>query len=758
MAKFLLIVESPTKARTLKKYLGSKFQIKASVGHIKNLPKNKLGVDIDKDFEPEFITIRGKGTLLKELRDAAKKADKIYLAPDPDREGEAIAWHIFNELKGVNKESVYRVMINEFTPNSVAEAIKNPVRIDKDKVEAQQARRVLDRLVGYKISPLLWNKLIRGLSAGRVQSVALRLICEREKEITAFVSEEYWTIAAQLKGESPPEFEARLNKIDDTKAEVKNGEEADKIVRDLKEKEFIVEDVEKKKRKKRPVPPFITSTLQQEASRRLDFSVRKTMMIAQQLYEGIDLGDRGTVGLITYMRTDSNRIANEARAGAKSLIEKRYGKEYLPEKPPVYKSRKGAQEAHEAIRPSLPLSSPEEVKSYLSKDQFSLYTLIWKRFLASQMGPAVLDQTRVSIKAGQYLLLASGSVVLFKGYTVVYEEGKDDSHKKNGGNEEDTILPALKTGEKLELIELIPAQHFTQPPPRFTEAALVKELEEKGIGRPSTYAMILNSIRERGYVREEKKRFVPTELGMTVLDLLVENFPKEMDVTFTALMEDQLDKVERGVKGWVETLREFYIPFAESLNKAEKNMKNLKKEVEKTDIACEECRAKGIESKMVIKWGRFGKFYACERFPECRHTRQIKEEDGAAEEPEEASDELCEKCNAPMVIKKGRFGKYLSCKECKHTKSIIVSSGVSCPEEGCDGELVEKRTKRGKPFYGCSKYPKCTSALWQKPVPTSCPDCGHPYLIEKWNRKEQKNFLACPQKGCKYKKEGEEKE
>lgn len=750
MPKSLLIVESPTKAKTLKKYLGSQYTIKASVGHLKDLPKNKLGVNIENDFQPEYITIRGKGGVLKELREAARKADKIYLAPDPDREGEAIAWHISNELSQISKENIYRVLINEFTPKSISQALKNPDRIDEDKVNAQQARRILDRLVGYKISPLLWRKVNRGLSAGRVQSVALRLICEREKEIASFVSEEYWSIIAHLESGTPPPFQAKLQKIDGKKAEIKNGGDAEKIARDLKEKEFIVEEIERKKREKRPVPPFITSTLQQEASRKLGFSVKKTMVIAQQLYEGIDLKDRGTVGLITYMRTDSNRIAQEARKEARDLITKRYGGEYIPKKPPVYKSKKGSQEAHEAVRPSLPLHSPEEVKPFLSRDQYSLYTLIWNRFLASQMSPAVIDSTKVFIRADQYLFQASGSVIIFQGYTKIYEEGKDNG-KKTNANDKDAILPDLKKDESLRLMGMDTNQHFTQPPPRFTEAALVKELEDKGIGRPSTYATILNNIRERDYVKLEEKRFHPTELGQIVIELLVESFPRVMDVKFTAEMESQLDKVEEGNKGWVETLKEFYLPFSQNLDRAEKNMKNLKKEVELTDILCDMCG-----KRMVIKWGRYGKFYACEAFPECKNTRPIKEEGQQEKKTERESDEKCEKCGSAMLIKQGRYGDFLACSKypkCKYTKSMTI--GVSCPEEECNGNLVERRTKSGRPFYGCSKYPKCKFAIWEKPLPESCPHCDHPFLVLKWDSRKRKNFIACPQKECKYKEENE---
>jgi len=746
MSKSLLIVESPTKAKTLKKFLGNDYDIKASVGHLKDLPKNKLGVNLENNFEPEYITIRGKGRILKELRGAASKVETVYLAPDPDREGEAIAWHISKELKNIPPKNIYRILINEFTPQSISQAFKNPGRINEDKIYAQQARRILDRLVGYMISPLLWKKVKRGLSAGRVQSVALRLICEREKEITSFVSQEYWSITAELEGNSLPQFQAKLYKIDQDKIDIKNDKDADKIVEDLREKEFIVHDIEKKKKQKKPLPPFITSSLQQEASRKLGFSVKKTMIIAQQLYEGVDLADQGTVGLITYMRTDSNRIAVEAQNEARKFIIKEYGEEYLPKNPPIYKSKKGAQEAHEAIRPSLPLHPPERAKPFLSKDQYSLYTLIWNRFLSSQMCPAIIDSTRVYIMAGKYLLLASGSVVVFQGYTKVYEEGKNNN-KKTEDNEEDVLLPDLKKGERLRLIDIVPHQHFTQPPPRFTEATLVKELEDKGIGRPSTYATILNTIRNREYVDEENRKFHPTELGMIVMKLLVENFPRIMDVKFTAEMEDRLDKIEEGNKGWVETLRDFYSPFSKNLDRAEKNMINLKKEIEPTDIKCE------CGDEMVKRWGRYGYFLACQK---CGNTQSIKREDTSDKRIEEMRSEKCEKCGSSLVVKSGKYGDFLACSEypkCRYTKSITF--GVSCPEKGCSGNLVERKTKKGKIFYGCSNFPRCKFAIWEKPIPMSCPHCNHEYLVLRWDKKEKRNFLTCPNKECGYRDEGE---
>ncbi|MBI3599064.1 MAG: type I DNA topoisomerase [Nitrospinae bacterium] len=784
MSKSLVIVESPAKASTLKKFLGDTFQVKASVGHVKDLPKKKLGVAVEKNFEPEYITIRGKGKILQELRSAAKKADAIYLAPDPDREGEAIAWHIAQELNGSSK--IYRVLFHEITKSAVKKAIENPGKIDENKVYAQQARRILDRLVGYKISPLLWKKVRGGLSAGRVQSVALRLICEREKEIKSFVSEEYWSIIAAF--ENPPQppfekggiFEARLLRIGTKKAEIKNEAEAKSILSDLEGAVYKVSDIQKKEKKRYPVPPFITSTLQQEASRKLRFSAKKTMMLAQRLYEGLPIGDEGHAGLITYMRTDSVRLSSEAVGEARDFIQKRYGRDFLPETPNAYKSRKTAQDAHEAIRPTSVIREPSLVKKYLEKDEASLYELIWNRFVACQMNPAVFDATSADIEAerkgqgsglplqvvsrgvrGQednklapYLFRATGSVVRFPGFMKVYEETKESmvgqaSRLSSEESEtEEAVLPPLSIGEILELIQMTPNQHFTQPPPRYTEAALIKEMEDKGIGRPSTYASIMSTILQRDYVEAKERRLHPTPLGVLISDLLVENFPKILDVKFTANMEEELDQIEEGKKGWVDALNDFYKPFSSDLKTAESNMRDVKKEVEMTDEICNKCG-----KNMVIRWGRFGRFLACSNYPECKNTRPLESErqSNKAAEPV-ITDEKCDKCGAPMQVKQGRYGKFLACTkypECKSTKPI--SLGVPCPQEGCTGSLVERRTKKGKTFYSCSNYPTCKFATWNKPIAEKCSECGHPYLIEK-RTKSGEVEIRCGNKDCTFKR------
>lgn len=762
MSKSLVIVESPAKATTLKKFLGKGFDVKASVGHIRDLPKKKLAVDVDNNFEPEYVTIRGKGKIIAELRSAAKKAEKIYLAPDPDREGEAIAYHIESIIKDQTKGEIYRVLFNEITKTAVQSALEHPRKIDMNLFEAQQARRVLDRLVGYKISPLLWKKVQRGLSAGRVQSVALRLICEREREIQAFKPEEYWSVWSALEGKLPPAFEAKLNKIGEKKAEVKSGEQANAILSDLRDAAFTVTDVQKKERKKNPYPPFITSTLQQEASRKLRFSPKKTMTIAQMLYEGIKLGEEGSVGLITYMRTDSTRVSDEAIQGARGFVEKNFGKEFLPSEPNVYKTKKSAQDAHEAIRPTYMDKPPAEIKEYLTKDQLALYELIWNRFISSQMAQAKIDQTGVDIQAKTYIFRATGATVTFPGFMKIYVEEEEDSKEGNGqdastaaGAEKTVILPPLAVGEKLKIQKITPKQHFTQPPPRFSEAMLIRELEEKGIGRPSTYAATVGLIKDREYVFDNNRRLFPSELGFLVSDQLVENFPDILDAAFTANMENQLDLVEEGKAGWVETLKAFYVPFKKDLEKAETAMKDFKKEGIETDEVCDKCG-----QKMLIKRGRFGKFMACAGYPECKTTKKIQP-DGAAESsaapkaPDIPTDEICPACGAGMVIKSGRFGKFIACSkypDCKTTKPI--GTGIKCPEEGCGGEIVEKRSRAGRSFYGCNKYPACKFASWNKPVPEKCPQCQHPFLVER--HKEGEKYIACPQKECKFRKEVEE--
>jgi len=744
MGKSLLIVESPTKVDTLKKIVGKGFVIKASVGHLKDLPKKKLGVDIENDFKPDYITIRGKGKILAELKAAAKKADDIYLAPDPDREGEAIAYHIANEMKKLTKGKIYRVMFNELTKKAVTEAIKNPTELNTNKVNAQQARRILDRLVGYKISPILWKKVHRGLSAGRVQSVALKMVCDREKEIQDFKQEEYWTITADLKGSQEPEFQAKLFKLDQEKMEVTQEEQALEIVQAVEGGEWILEGITKKERKRNPVAPFITSTLQQEASRKLNFSPKKTMMLAQRLYEGLTVEGKGTVGLITYMRTDSTRLADEAIGNLRDFILDKFGKEYIPAKPNTYKVKKSAQEAHEAIRPTDFSIEPKPLKDKIEKDLYRLYELIWLRAVSSQMVPAILDTTQFDIRCGKYLFRANGSVIKFMGCLQVYVEATDED--SGASARADKILPDLPKGEKLHLQKILPEQHFTQPPPRFTEALLVKALEEKGVGRPSTYASIISVIKDRDYVRSEEKRLAPTELGTLVFELLMENFPGIMTEEFTAHMEDQLDLIEEGKIEWVETLKTFYVPFEKDLAEAEKKMRDIKSQVEETDEVCEKCG-----QPMIIKWGRFGKFMACSGYPECKNTKEVG---GKDEGPDAVKAEgNCDKCNSPLIIKVGRFGKFIACSaypDCKFTKPI--SLGVSCPETDCKGYVSTRRSKKGRTFYGCSEYPNCTFTSWDKPVAESCPECDNPYMVQKWKKNEGESIM-CPK--CSFKKSTE---
>lgn len=801
MSKSLVIVESPAKARTINKYLGSTFSVKASLGHIKDLPKKGLGVDLKNDFEPSYEVIPGKEKVIKELKSAAKGVESIFIATDPDREGEAIGWHVAEELSARNRK-VYRVLFNEITQKAVKEAFKSPGEIDSRLVEAQQARRILDRLVGYKISPLLWVKVRRGTSAGRVQSVALRLVVEREREIRAFVSKEYWTLTANLSAHQPPAFDARLQKFAGKNLDINTGEQAQDIVKRLEKARFIVDKVETKEKKRNPVPPFITSQLQQEASRKLRFSVKKTMLLAQRLYEGVELGREGSVGLITYMRTDSTRVSDDALKEVRQYIGSgsSFGEKYLPEKPIFYRSKKGAQDAHEAIRPTSVARSPEEVKPYLSPDEYKLYKLIWQRFVASQMKSALFDQTSVDILADNYLFRATGSVLKFDGFLAVYQEGKDEKDEED--EELEHKLPVLKPGEILQLNKLLPEQHFTQPPPRFTEATLVKALEEKGIGRPSTYATILTTIQDREYVVKQDGKFSPTELGSIINDLLVESFADIFDVQYTARMEEELDEIEEGKIAWTEALEEFYGKFEKDLKQAHRHMTDIKKMEEPTDEKCEKCG-----SPMVIKWGRHGKFLACSGYPECKNTREIARSNGTAPAAEgavevEQIEEVCENCGRPMTLKRGRYGQFLACTgypECKTTKKLAGSGasrvslpdiptdekcpqcgknlvikhgrygeftacsnypeckyvkkktlGIACPEPNCKGELVEKKSRKGKVFYGCDQYPKCKFTLWNKPINKTCPQCGAGFVLEKATKK-QGTIHYCSSESCDYK-------
>ncbi len=761
MAKNLVIVESPAKAKTLQKYLGRDYQVKASVGHILDLPKSKLGVEIENDFRPEYTVIHGKKKIIDELREAAKGKENIFLAPDPDREGEAIAWHIAEKIGGRGKgkkSNIHRVLFNEITKNAVQKAIKEPRELDRDLYEAQQTRRILDRLVGYQISPLLWKKVRRGLSAGRVQSVAVRLICERENEIRAFQPVEYWSITARLEGQNPPPFEARLlrigdQRLDPEKFRVENEAAAAELVSRLRSEPWTVTKIERKERRRNPAPPFITSRLQQEASRKLGFSPSRTMRAAQHLYEGIELGSEGAVGLITYMRTDSTRVSPEAIGAVRGLIGERYGKEYLPENPVTYSTKKGAQDAHEAIRPTSMEYPPERLSGSLGKDEMALYNLVWNRFVASQMMPAVFDHTAVDIEADGTTFRATGQVMKFDGFIRVYTEGRDDEKKGEDDeeNEAERRLPLLQEGEKLRLHELLPEQHFTQPPPRFTQAALIKELEEKGIGRPSTYASIVSTILNKEYVSEDKQRRLrPTELGFLVTELLVDAFPDVLNVEFTAGMESTLDEIEEGRQKWVEAMRRFYEPFSRDLASADERMRNVKAEGQPTEIACAQCG-----SKMVIKWGRSGEFLACPRYPECKNTSNfVRDEEGNLKvAEEEVTNEVCENCGRPMQVRFGRYGKFLGCSgypECKTVRSLTrpVPTGVACPE--CkQGEVMEKRSRRGKVFYSCNRFPNCRFATWDRPIPEACPQCSAPFLVEK-TTKRAGTVRRCLSEGCDY--------
>ncbi len=747
MAKPLIIVESPAKARTITKYLGKSYNVMASVGHVRDLPTSKLGVDIENDFTPQYITIKGKGKILSEIKKAAGSASKIFLGPDPDREGEAIAWHIAEEITGKD-DNVYRVLFHEITEKAIKEALHNPGRIDSNKVNAQQARRILDRIVGYRLSPLLWEKVRRGLSAGRVQSVAVRLICDLEKEISQFVSEEYWSVTATVEGKIPPPFKIKLIKFRGEDIKIPDQQEAERIKGVLSGSEYTVKSIEKKERKKNPQPPFTTSKLQQEAARKLRFTAKKTMMIAQKLYEGIEVGSEGPVGLITYMRTDSVRISADALSEVRKYINDNIGSEYLPSKGIEYKNKKGIQDAHESVRPTSVLRSPEAIKEYVDKDSYNLYRLIWNRFVACQMSPALLDTTTIDIKAGEYLLRATGAIIKFPGFMKLYEEGLDDASRGVEGDEED-VLPSVTEGERLNLRDMETKQHFTQPPARYTEATLIKDLEEQGIGRPSTYAAILSTIQDRKYVEKKENRFHPTELGILVNDMLVEHFPELIDVMFTAKMEDELDEIEEGRYEWRQAVGDFYRPFDQHLEKARKEMRNVKGEETPTDKKCEKCG-----NNMVIKWGKLGYFLACSGYPECKNTMNFKRsEDGTIEAmKEETTGENCPQCGSAMVIKSGRFGRFIACSkypECKTTKPI--TTGVACPQEGCSGELTEKRSKRGKVFYSCTKYPACKFAMWDKPVTKPCPQCGAPFMAEKFSRGNSK--IICIRKECGYKEE-----
>jgi DNA topoisomerase-1 len=796
MPKALVIVESPVKAKTINKYLGKQYIVKASLGHIKDLPKKDLAVDVEHGFEPRYEIIEGKRKLLGELRQAAKGVESIYLAADPDREGEAICFHLQEELQGKKGGGprIYRVMFNEITKNAIQKAFQNPGMVDEKLVDAQQARRVLDRLVGYKISPLLWDKVRRGLSAGRVQTVALRVIVERESEIAAFLKNEYWTIDADLGARKPPLLNAHLIKKDDQTPELGSQEVTDRVVAQLDGADYIVKSVGTREKRRNPVAPFITSTLQQESSRKLRFSVKRTMILAQRLYEGIELGKEGAVGLITYMRTDSTRISEDALQEARAYIAVKFGAEFLPESANIYKSKKEAQDAHEAIRPTSMEYSPDDVAKYLAEDELKLYRLIWNRFVACQMAPAVFDQTTIDISArgkdaSDYLFRATGSVLKFGGFLRVYEEGKDQVDEED--EETKHRLPAVAEGEHLKFRHLLPEQHFTEPPPRYNEATLVKKLEADGVGRPSTYASILSTIQEREYVKKEGGRFYPTELGRVVTGLLLENFDDIFDIQYTARMEEELDEIEAGKIPWREAIGEFYERFDKDLKHAEEHMTDIKRMERPTGLTCEKCG-----KDLVIKWGRHGSFIACTGYPDCTYTRELtvdlpdvdkvdlseqgdeeycgrpmvlkkgrfgtffactgypdckttKPIGGTQKKPDVQLDEKCPQCGSNMVLKTGRFGEFTACGNyptCKHVKQKTI--GMKCPECN-EGEVVERRSKRGKTFYGCNRWPDCNFVTWGKPVEEKCPECGGPYMVEKWLKAGP--VLQCPNADCKHK-------
>jgi DNA topoisomerase-1 len=799
MAKALVVVESPAKAKTINKYLGRNYKVVASMGHVRDLPKSKLGVDVDDDFEPSYEVIASRKKVLKELKDGAKGADEIFIATDPDREGEAIGWHLAEELGSGNKKKIRRLMFNEITKKGVLSALEHPTTINKQMVDAQQARRVLDRLVGYKISPLLWDKVRRGLSAGRVQSVALKLVCDREREIEAFVPEEYWNITARLAGGVPPEFDARLLKRDGANIKVTSQEEADTVLADLRSASWIVNSVTTKERKKHALPPYITSRLQQ-ASR---FPVKKTMMIAQQLYEGIELPGEGAVGLITYMRTDSTRVSELAIDEVRDHVAKKFGAEYVPDKPNFFRAKKDAQDAHEAIRPTSMQWDPEAVRAHLTPDQYYLYRLIWNRFVASQMLPAVFDDTTVDIGAANYVFRVKGSVPKFAGWTAVYERDVPEVRTEGAGpdsvsaedEEGSGVLPPLAEGDKLDLKELKPEQKFTQPPPRYSEATLVKAMEENGIGRPSTYASIISVIQAREYVNKIEGRFKPTMLGRMLVDrLLSPAFDDILDVNYTRELEEDLDKIEEGTEDYKSTLTSFYKKFEKDLERGKKEMPNLKEGLQPDPaVACDKCG-----KPMVIKAGKFGLFLACSGYPECENTRELETPEPGADG--EGIEEACENCGKPMALKRGRFGQFLACTgypECKTTRKIITtkqgmtaakpdqildekcpkcdsnlvikqgrfgeftactnypackyvkqkSTGVLCPKDG--GDIVERKSRRGKVFYGCANYPDCDFVLWNKPIAGTCPECNAPFLVEKVTKRHGRQ-LICNNEECSY--------
>jgi DNA topoisomerase-1 len=730
MSKSLVIVESPAKAQTINRYLGPDYLVKASMGHVRDLPKSRLGVDIQHDFAPHYVVIPERKKTVGELQQAAKESGAVILAADPDREGEAICWHLSALLQDSNP-NIRRVLLNEITRKAVEEAFHNLGGLDQNKIKAQQTRRILDRLVGYQISPLLWRKIGKGLSAGRVQSIALRLICEREKEIKSFVPEEYWSIAAQLEAAEPPPFKASLVKIDGKKAKIGDGAKAQQAVDELKQVPFILENVKIEEKKRQPGPPYITSTLQQDGFRLLQFPVRKTMAIAQRLYEGLPIGERGLVGLISYMRTDSVRLSDGAIAWARSYIDKAYSGDYVPPHARIFKNKRKAQDAHEAIRPTSPDLPPALVKPFLKKEEYDLYTLIWNRFIASQMSPARVEETEFSIRSGRYEFKAKGEVIRFDGYYVLYPNL----------NKEAVLLPKAQPGETLRLLELESKQNFTQPPPRYTEGSLVKELEAKGIGRPSTYAPIIATLQDRVYVVKEKGKFIPTELGLFVTNFLVQHFADLMEVKFTALMEEELDKIGEGEKDWLESLRRYHSLLDQDLAKASES-ESVKGKGIPIDENCPNCGR-----TLVIREGRYGRFKACSGYPECTYKESLNKKDTKSLE------EICPKCGAQLVQKKGKYGLFVACSsypKCRYIKKDTaekIETGIACPL-GCSGMIIQRKTRRGKVFYGCSRFPKCRFATWDEPLNRPCPRCQKPIMLKKVRK--GKTLIYCQDEKCGY--------
>lgn len=756
MQKSLVIVESPAKAKTINRYLGPNYIVKASMGHVCDLPKKTLGVDVAHDFQPTYQVIPDKKKIVAELKKAAKESDSVILAADPDREGEAISWHL-SQLIAPENPKIFRAVFNEITEDGIKKAFEHLGQLDRPMIEAQQTRRVLDRLVGYLISPLLWRKIGRGLSAGRVQSVALRLIVDREREIKAFVAEEYWTIAARLEAGAPPPFRALLAKIDGKKARVRTAAEAEAVVTTCRTAPFVLDKVKVQEKKKHPAPPYITSTLQQDAFRLLRFPVKKTMFVAQKLYEGLSVGEAGPTALITYMRTDSFRISGEAQAAARRHIEQAFGPAYVPAKPPAYKNRKKAQDAHEAIRPAHLDLPPDKVKPFLKKEEYDLYRLVWNRFLASQMASAVVEETQFDILCGRYGFLAKGEVIRFPGFLAVFPNGNGSRPKKEASAAENpstagqepeeaeiepeaATLPPAAAGETLKLLDLESKQKFTEPPPRYTEGTLVKELESRGIGRPSTYAPVISTLQDRTYVVKDKGRFSPTELGIFVTDFLVKHFVELLDYAFTARMEEELDEIGDGERGWLEALREYYA-LLDGYLKAGDKTEGVAKSGIPADGPCPKCG-----KPLVIKSGRFGRFKACSGYPECTFRESLVKKET------KTLDEKCPQCGSPLALKHGRFGPFTACSsypKCKYIKKEIRDTGIACPL-ACGGTLIRRKTKRGRIFFGCSSYPKCKFASWDEPVAKPCPQCGRPVVFKK-NVLNGSPYLYCQNEKCAYK-------